>query len=61
MRATGNPISSAERSLPPIAYTLRPKRVKCATWIATNKVASATSAPALSAPPPTGTLTPAIA
>ncbi len=52
--ATGSPISNAERGLPPTAYTLRPKRVKCATKIAATSVTSAINTLALTEPVPIG-------
>ncbi len=54
--ATGSPISRAEASLPPSAYTQRPKRVQCASHMPSATVTSAISAPIDSeAPAPIGT------
>ena len=45
VRRTGSPISTAECSLPPTAYTLRPKGVQCAMKAATSSTPSAIKAP----------------
>jgi hypothetical protein len=41
---TGNPISSAEDSLPPIAYTVRPNCVRCASQAPSSTTPTAMSA-----------------
>ena len=44
VRRTGRPISTAECSLPPIAYTARPKGVQCAMNTAASSTATAITA-----------------
>ncbi len=56
---TGSPISTADCSLPPMAYTVRPNWVERATSVATATTTRAARAPADSDAWPSGTRTPA--